>query len=278
MNLASFMNTSFILAGAVAGSSLLIGCADESAPNRRGIERPPLIQESIRSKDNAEHRELEGRQRELPSGGGKEFPGQSKIDNVDDLRPIALFSDRPTPPGSSYTDYRPIMTPGKTAIVPGTGYSIDPSWGAEKPLASADRRPWPAITYNLDTPGVQHNPYYTRSLFTRTDPSEKHCTPILADLLEIPWFYIQLPTIPVQAIFNPPFAQNTSFSTNPKSQDGLYEGYLPAEGAIFPTPVPGKVQFIYPFDNDAAERNAGGVQQLEPSKTNGSTPATQPKP
>ncbi|MEI8194472.1 MAG: hypothetical protein WCI73_01040 [Phycisphaerae bacterium] len=53
----------------------LVGCADQSAPNRRGMERPPLVGNG--GMQNADKRELEAPKRELPTGGGKEFPGQS---------------------------------------------------------------------------------------------------------------------------------------------------------------------------------------------------------
>lgn len=275
-----------ILAASVSGISMLAGCADESAPNRRGIERPALINESTDSKANAEHRELEGRQRELPSGGGREFPGQSRLD-ANDLtdQPIALLSDKKTPPGQSLTDYRPVMKKGQTAIVPGTGYSIDPSWGSETPLASADHRPWPVSVARAESPGVQHNPYYTRPL-NPGSTAEQTGAPSLVDFVEVPWWYIQVATIPVQMFINPPLAQNSSHlpidAGEPKGQAGIYEGYLPATGNIHPAPVPGKIQFVYPFDNQTPERNTGGIQQLEPATqrqtTVTTTPSTQPRP
>lgn len=289
MKYVSQMTACLILASSIAGVSMLGGCADESAPNRRGIERPALINESTDSKANAEHRELEGRQRELPaSGGSKEFPGQSKLDDegMSD-RPIAMLSDKPaTPPGLSYTDYRPVMKKGQTAIVPGTGYSIDPSWGSEQPLASVEHRPWPITTVRAESPGVQHNPYYVKPLLMGIPNNDGTAMPSLVDAIEIPWWYVQVATIPVQAVFNPPLAQNSTHQPieagEPKGTAGIYEAYLPATGPIHPAPIPGKFQFIYPFDNQAPERSAGGVQQLEPSNDGKSivttTPSSQPRP
>jgi hypothetical protein len=306
MKRVSQMTACLILANSVAGVSMLAGCADESAPNRRGIERPALINESTDSKANAEHRELEGRQRELPtSGGSKEFPGQSKLDDegLSD-RPIAMLSDKgsadpdcggscckpgkpkASAPGESYTDYRPVMKKGQTAPVPGTGYSIDPSWGSEQPLASAEHRPWPLTTVRAESPGVQHNPYYTRPLLLGIPDDEGTAMPSIVDAVEIPWWYFQLATIPVQAVFNPPLAQNSTHQPietgKPRRAAGIYEAYLPAAGPIHPAPVPGKFQFVYPFDNQTPERNAGGVQRLEPANAGQSvvttTPSTQPRP
>lgn len=307
MRLSAYMTSSLILASAITGTSVLAGCADESAPNRRGIERPALIQDSTESKTNAEHRELENRKRELPAGGGKEFPGQSKLDNNDlTSRPIALLADgcadmkdkdecgsccgKPakatqTPPGMSLTDYRPVMKKGQTAVVPGTGYSIDPSWGSEQPLASADHRPWPVTTVRAETPGVQHNPYYTKPLNWGSTP-EQTGSASLVDFVEIPWFYAQLVTVPVQMAINPPLAQNSTHQPidagEPKGQAGIYEAYLPATGTVFPAPVPGKVVFTYPFDNQSPERSTGGIQQLEPSTQRQTTittiPSSQPRP
>jgi hypothetical protein len=55
------------------------GCdADDSAPTHSA--RNPLFESSDKSKDNAEHRALEGPPRELPMGEGREYPGASKID------------------------------------------------------------------------------------------------------------------------------------------------------------------------------------------------------
>lgn len=74
----------------VSVSTGLAGCADESAPNRRGIERAPLTGNS--GLNNAYNRENEAPKRDLPSGGGKEFPGQSMAPTSGDT-PILLLAD-----------------------------------------------------------------------------------------------------------------------------------------------------------------------------------------
>ncbi len=287
----SSVTVCLLLASAV-GAAMMTGCADESLPNRRGIERPPLITESNKAKDDAEHRELEGRQRELPaSGGSKEFPGQSRLDQNDDaMRPVALLADgmcgedgccvkakKKSCDKELYNEDKPVMVPGKTVLVPGTGYSIDPDWGTEQALVATEQRAWPVITTGVISPGVQHNPQYVRGGLWREEINKATFNPCAGDLLEAPIWFGQIISLPVQAIFACPWSQKTSHEPVPA---GLYQGYLPTAGEIHPAPIPGKFEFVYPEYSPKQNMgaNTGGIQQLESANKGLVTtiPTTQP--
>jgi hypothetical protein len=62
----------------------------------------------------------------------------------------------------------------------------------------------------------------------------------------VPWFYMESFLSPVFLALEPPLSQRI---TAYPSDDPTFLGHLPAEGRIVPTPVPGKLQWNYPFLN-----------------------------
>ena len=94
----------------------LAGCADESAPNRRGIERAPLTGNG--GTDNAYKRENEAPKRDLPTGGGKEFPGQSQLPaSAQPAADVVYLADMGTETPNAIT---PLAVPATTATAPAT--------------------------------------------------------------------------------------------------------------------------------------------------------------
>lgn len=258
---------------ALLATAGLSACADESAPNRRGIERPPLFA-GQGGMDNADKRENEPHQRDLPTGGGQEFPGQSRLDTPSDASVVTLadlgitavntpvpatgpatqmaFPAPTTPPPqgdiSTMDPRQPYAVRGRTMVVPNTGgLAIPPTWGDPIVLKSYPHRPYADTTVTYASGRVLHNPFY----YTQAFPYEYNPTlgagrstgMSYQDFLEIPWFYGQSLALPVLMVIDPPLAQR---STVWNTSNPLDHGKLPPAGAIVPAPWPGEIRYSVP--------------------------------
>jgi hypothetical protein len=108
--------TNSILKIAALGAVVSFGtvsCADDSAPNRRGLERAPLVGRG--AQDNADKREIEPQKRDLPTGSGGEFPGQSLAPTPSGDQPVVFLDDVGIVPAST-----PASAPTTTAEAAGT--------------------------------------------------------------------------------------------------------------------------------------------------------------
>jgi hypothetical protein len=143
--------------------------------------------------------------------------------------------------------------PGNTpmvggAPVPGTPWSVDFSWGQGIQLQDYPHRPWPDTTTGYQVANVKHNPVYYFNVGEVLPQARSAGTlrgDFVSDLYEIPWFYLQTAALPVLMVLEPPLAQRTS---DRSSTDPLYRGYLPG-GPVVPAPIPGVMQWDYPFLN-----------------------------
>ena len=275
---------------AVVGVAVMLavgGCiVDDSVPNRRGLERGALKGAGQDEKTNAEKRALEAPQREMPTGSGKEFPGQSRRDDLADPSVVTLADVTPTTQLSD-VPIVPQTTPAagpllqgddrgswalpadKVMPVPGTSEIIPPSWGQAPALVSYPHRPWAprAVTYHSGE--VKHNPPYWGDVFQRPDfqpDPNKIVGPALQDYAEVFWFYGESVAVPVLMVINPPLAQRT---TRHPVDNPIYNSYLPM-GALVPAPVPGEIRFVYPF---TSTQPSPTITPLIPPAL---TPATQP--
>jgi len=179
--------TKIVLAFAVATSAGMIGgCeSDPSAPRRPRTYLSPVSPDE-KSKENAQKRELEVPNREVPQG--KEFPGASSTGNSPIITANAIAAARkagvelsaPIPHNGSsgrfpenryennwYTGPLPHLPedPGSEPIVGATRVPlshqwIDHSWGQVMTLKDAPRRNWPATTTNYLAANVKYNPVY----------------------------------------------------------------------------------------------------------------------
>jgi hypothetical protein len=119
------MKSLLALAFAVSTVTLLAACeGDLSAPSRPrtgGVLTP-----DAKENDRAWQRENEKPKRDLPIGGGGEFPGQSKAKPSRSMMPAAVASassDAPVitafdMPGSKYASSRPVPTEGSSGHLP----------------------------------------------------------------------------------------------------------------------------------------------------------------
>ena len=231
------------------------GCeADESAPHRSTRDGHNLLTPGEKEKDNAEHRVLEKPQRDLPGGGGSEFPGQSaapakgpavaaaagrqSIQTLDQ----AAFAPDPACCKAPPPTHQPLA-------VPGTGMTIGTDWGTLPAMASYPHRAWPDQHVNYQSSDTKHNPLYFTDLTNRMagDPYgnyERGKAPAcpVVQAVDIPWFYGNLVAWPFLLAIDCPFAQRT---TSVHWQQPAFTGHLPQGGEIAPTPVPGTIHWEY---------------------------------
>ncbi len=103
----------FMLMIAVAGSVTVAACeTDDSLPTRPRTASP--FAPGIKAQNDAEHRALEAPAREVPTGSGREFPGQSKGNSAEDEPQVALLDNinpasatapAPAPPVNTNNDW-----------------------------------------------------------------------------------------------------------------------------------------------------------------------------
>lgn len=123
------LQSAWVLGAAVMSVSLgacLMGCADQSAPNRRGMERPPLVGNG--GLQNADKRELEAPKRDLPTGAGKEFPGQTAA-------PAYIA------PGSQPMVYLDVVVMPQGPAAPATAGAVNPAGAVTAPAAVLENAP-----------------------------------------------------------------------------------------------------------------------------------------
>jgi hypothetical protein len=243
------------LAIAVLGVATLAGCeGDPSAPNHTMRDRPIL---GPTENPNSEKRALEKPGRDLPTGGGSEFPGQSKAKSVDpavasasrnknsvqtlDESALAPFGKCPAQP-AGYSK--------GPMVVPGTGMVIESNWGTVEALANYPHRAWANSGTNYQSGDTKANPKYTQDLTTilyghDNEQYEYGTGPAnpLADYIDVPWGYGNFLAIPVLMFIDLPLAQRT---TSTQWKHGVFQGHLPEGGEIAPTPVPGVIHWDYP--------------------------------
>ncbi len=148
--------------------------------------------------------------------------------------------------------------------VPGTGWSIDHSWGQVMPLNNYPHRAWPETKGTYENGDVKNNPVYYYTIqdhlnVPQNDGSVK--ADWTSEVYEVPWWYVNTAILPVLMVLEPPLAQR---STRLPSADPNYNGHL-ADGPIVPTPAPGELKWEYPF-----LLPDGSIRQ------NDTEPATQP--
>ena len=254
-----------LLVLAVAGA-VLGGCiADESAPNRRGIERPSLLQGGQQGSQNAEKRALEPTQRELPTGGD-DRPGQSRVDTPHDVVTLVSLSGTGEPP-QPVDDTKPyITTPAHDLTVPDTGWVLESFVGEPAAMSSYPHRTWPRMAADYYSGAVRHNPVYMApavfqpSVVDRS-PQASNWVRLGRDLEDIPYCGGQLVLLPVMMVIQPPLAQQT---TTLAAVPSLYYGHTPAHGVAAPTAVPGRITWTYPFMKTQEERIKASRMPLPP--------------
>src|SRR5271169_423310 len=237
---ASFMKTtlSMFIASAVVASGMMVACeADESAPTRPRTQNI-LPVPTEKAKENAEQRELEPPQRSLPTGGGSEYPGQSRATPASPAPgdvPIVTAdagSTQMVPYGSfrtPTTDYNqdnynngPVPhipeNPGTTPMtgstpVPNTPWSIDHSWGEVLQLQNYPHRAWPDEQTTYVAANVKNNPVYYFDLQPHLPIMQNngsYATDVGTTAIEFPWFYANTAALPILMVLEPPLARRTS--------------------------------------------------------------------
>lgn len=262
------MTSRWALALAVMGAGVVLGgcIADDSAPNRRGIERPLLGERN----NNAEKRETESPGRTLPMGG-REFPGQSRgEERSGGVVTLAEWGPEGVRrPDLPLDDMRPVALPGRAIPVPDTTYVIDPEWGTVPALVEYPARPWDVKVVTYETGEVKHNPtYYSMVTIpgTAREVAGAGYMPMrstigaggavsggsvggvggvsggggasggiggsgttVADLVAIPVFLVETLLLPVEMVLYPPLSQVTS-APHKYLVPPAYRGVLPAAG------------------------------------------------
>jgi hypothetical protein len=266
-----------ILSLAVAASmTSFAGCeGDQSAPThpRRGLG----TMENEKSRENAERRELEKPQRDLPATGGKEFPGQSAAPARGDAQVITADArrashgalDAPIPVNGSdqvlpqsrydraqrfYHGPLPMLpdNPGSVPMigateVPYTEMSVEYSWGQGLVLENYPHRNWPDTQTQYVAANVKHNPVYFFDLQEQLPVPQNNGTyggDWVSNLYEWPWFYLNSAAFVPFMFVECPWSQVT---TQRLGKDPNYFGHLPATGAFVAAPEPGDIQWRYPF-------------------------------
>jgi len=241
------------LTGSMTGM-MLGGCTgDESAPNRRGIERPSLLQGGEQGKENAEKRATEPTPRDMPAAPS-ELPGQSRHEVLPaGMEPVVTLASMGDPAAPEtrlppLRDDAAYITPGRTAIpVPDTDWVIENYVGEPEAFTVYPHRPFmrrEATYYRGDVP---HNPVYMApavwqpSVVDRCPGSSGRG---LKDALDIPVFVGQFFILPVLMVIQPPLALQT---TRWAAESGLYQAAPLEGGKIMPAPVPGRITWVYPF-------------------------------
>ena len=154
------------------------GCeADESAPRHSTRDGHNLLTPGDKEKENAERREIEKPQRDLPSGGGSEFPGQSAapatqpaVAAAADRKPIQTLDQAAFAPEPSCCKVPPPAN--RPLAVPGTGMTIESGWGALEPMPNYPHRAWADQKVTYESGDTKHNPLYftdlTSSMMSRS--------------------------------------------------------------------------------------------------------------
>jgi len=260
------------------------GCSDQSAPNRRGQERAPLT--GRRDTDNAEKRALEPQKRDLPTGGGSEFPGQSMAPAPAtdaptvvylDFEPIIPYSapatttapattqpapealnplfepaihtsvDRAQKPVFVDDNKKPYDLPGQPMSVPGSGQTIAPEWGHPTVLTNYPHRPWPDSSTTYESGQVWHNRIYYHFLFANSDnPAEWSTNQGKTDLEGL----VEMPYFVGQTLALPVLMvinpPLAQRGTRQPSVNPVYQGKVSPGGPVIPAPEPGQIHYVYP--------------------------------
>lgn len=260
---------------AVAATGMMAGCeADASAPTRPRTRN--VLGPTNGAQENAEHREEETQQRAVPLDRGGDMPGsgnagkQAAPKGAPDARVATLMTVN-LPQQDYHTDFytstiphlsdKPPAhpTPGGMAVA-GTPWVAEYSWGEGLPMQSYPHRDWGVSTGTYHAQQVKHNPTYY-FFFQDFVPGTGHNTGtyagnIVADLYEVPWFYVNTAILPALMVIQEPFAQ---VRTERLGQDPRFLGYLPG-GPIAPSAEPGLVTWDYPFLRGNTETAPSGTQ------------------
>ena len=238
------------LAAALAVAAF-VGCqsVDESAPSHPRVAN--FLTPDQKAKDNAEHRELEPPKREMPTGTGREFPGQSLAPASPAIITAAGFGA----PGALRTGFRPhLHTQAKNApavgetLVPGVQYPVEHSWGQVLPLAEYRHRPWPNTSVTFLSPGTEGNPTYFAPISAKCSRLNNGTT--LADIgataVDPIWGVGEILFLPVNMCLQCPLARVRS--VDPYAAPN-YAGFLPQPGPVDPAPYPGTIAWTYSWQN-----------------------------
>jgi len=259
---------------AVALAGLMACIEDDSAPNRRGMERPALGA-GPGGTNNAEKRELEAPKRDLPTGR-QEFPGQTRLNTPDGVITLAEMGTaaetQPAPPATApaaatSTEASPgtmralglnedhhVAITGRAIPVPwANGMVIEGNWGTVAAMPEYRHRNWPDQQTTYVMGDVKGNPVYFTSLlvaYDYYDPARcEQCHAAgpntiqnLKDLADVPWFFGEALALPVLMVCDQPLAQKTTAFV---VRDPVYQGYLPPAGEVRPSGLPGEVQWIH---------------------------------
>jgi hypothetical protein len=281
--------TLLAMALAVSAVPFLTACeGDLSAPTRP--RTGGILSPDNQEKDRAWQRENEAPKRNLPTGGGSEFPGQGKANQPASMMPAAVASGDSGEakvitafdmPGSKYASERAIPLEGSSGHlpepafprvsyyrgplpelvakapgampsvgstpVPGTPWVVDHSWGEVLPLENYPHRDWSPAQTTYEAATVKHNPVYYSPIWNRLPVPQNDGSwtgNALSSLIEVPWMLGETVALPALMFCDPPLKQVT---TQRLGHDPVYLGHLPADGAIVPSPVPGVIQWEYPF-------------------------------
>lgn len=301
------MKRETIVALALAAGTLPLFTAcegDLSAP--KNPRRANMLTPDNKSNEDAFRREIEAPKRDLPTGGGSEFPGQSKAipqapANATVITALGGYGPDssgaiPTngtssklwqnvyPQNTWYSGPLPALAdkpgvapmPGATPV-PNTPWLIEHSWGEALPLEDYPHRDWPDTQVNYIAANVKHNPTYYSTVQSHLNLPQNtggYAANWGSNLLEIPWFGLQTLALPVLMVIEPPLAQVT---TQRLGNDPVYLGHLPATGEIVPAPTPGLIRWEYPFLNpDGSSRVYPEGQRPASPKAAGTQPVGTP--
>lgn len=246
------MKLQLALCVAVLGLGLGACEADESAP--KNPRRANFLTPDEKARDAAEKRELEPRKRELPTGGGREFPGQSQAEGPK----VILAAD--FGPGADRSGTLPHLhtlpkdKPAAGATpVPGISYQVEHSWGQALPMAEYPHRAWPTSQATYFLPGADHNPTYYRNLSDQCGflASGSTLSNVSSDIVEVPWFVVQTLILPGRMVLQCPWAKVT---THAPVGDPIFNGYLPGGGPTVPAPFPGVIEWKHDWVVNQATR------------------------
>jgi hypothetical protein len=271
-----------------ATSLLLSACvADDSLPSRPRTAGP--LQPSEKAQQNAEQRTLEQPSRDLPTGGGREFPGQTKAPTANDTAVVTLDSSSGSDPfHDMYEKYRirdfsgpsgweafghtvgPTTTynrdhysgplphlPENPGSVPMTGsimapdgdWPVDFSWGQGLVLENAPHRAWPETTAYYKDAIIYHNPVYYFNLQEHMDVAQDPGT-CKGDWISTAY---EVPWFYFNTAILPILMALepplAQRMTVRTSQDPNFLAHLPKEGPVVPAPYAGQLKWTYPFLN-----------------------------
>ncbi len=130
-------------------------------------------------------------------------------------------------------------------VVPGTGMGIGATWGTLPVPACATHRPWPIMHAVYCAAPVRHNPVYMHDLDANSkfDDRPASWNAITINVLNIPWFYVNLAITPGLMVVHPPLQVCKSPLRVPQK---AYNGMLPCGGHVMPKMVMGRTYWRYP--------------------------------